>query len=93
MSSGPTTSTVNEVVDLVWGTAISLPLAPSAEGPGPWAESAMEAQVQITGAWQGAVVVHASPTLVGWIAQRMFSSATRLQASTTCGTRSANWPT
>lgn len=65
---------LTELVGFVWLTTLEMTVEPAGDEPVRNAsEPAMEAQVQITGDWQGAVVLHAAPSLVAKVAQRMFS--------------------
>jgi chemotaxis protein CheX len=65
---------LSDLISLIWSTTLDLPLeiVPDAEET-PWTQPAMQAQVHVTGEWQGVVVLHAPPALVAAIAQRMFS--------------------
>ena len=74
MAIEPASIDIPDVVEMVWATTLDLPLERcEAEGDAArWSEPAIEAQVHITGDWQGSVVLHATAPLVRLIAQRMF---------------------
>ena len=68
---------LTELVGFIWLTTLEMAVEPAADAPRAASEPVMEAQVHITGDWQGAVVLHAAPALVTKIAQRMFSLGDR----------------
>lgn len=74
MAMTPEELDLNEVLGFIWSTTLEMSLEPTERLPaGSAAEPAMEAQVHIAGDWQGAVVLHAAPSLVASVARRMFS--------------------
>ena len=63
-----------ELVDMIWSSTLGLHIEPLGDADrAEWALPAVEAQVHIAGAWQGAVVLNTSQRLAAQVAQRMFS--------------------
>jgi len=74
MPMTPEELNITDVVNFVWSTTLDLHVEPMAKIPSAsTSQPAMEAQVHIAGDWQGVVVLHAAPSLVANVAQRMFS--------------------
>jgi chemotaxis protein CheX len=67
-----------QLVDMIWSTTLGIEARPSGGmDRSKWTLPAVEAQVHITGTWQGVVVLHASEGLATRIAQRMFNLGDR----------------
>lgn len=63
---------IESLVGVIWSTMLEMPLDCVPEGAeGGWSRPALQAQVHITGEWQGAVVLHASPALVERLTRRL----------------------
>lgn len=59
-------------IDLVWATTLHMELEPGPLLTSPEREFALVACVQITGAWQGAVVIECAPPLARHLAGKLF---------------------
>ncbi|MCL6503153.1 MAG: chemotaxis protein CheX [Pirellulales bacterium] len=61
------------LIDLVWTTTLQMELAPGSLLTAPERAYALAASVQVTGAWQGALVLECAPPLARCIAARLFN--------------------
>ena len=70
-----TRTEIDDLVTTVWATTLGIEIEPcagdvAAQSPGPW----IEAQVHITDAWRGVVVLHATERLGVIVARRLFAA-------------------
>lgn len=69
------------LIDLVWATTLHLELQPGTLLTSAEQEYALAASVQITGTWQGAVVIECAPPLARNLASKLFNIDEREVAS------------
>lgn len=74
----PTARDIADTSALIWSTTLSMSVLPFADADeAQWPVPSIEAQVHITGSWQGVVVLQTSEILAARVAHRMLNLGRR----------------
>jgi chemotaxis protein CheX len=74
----PTPDVIAELTAMIWSTTLNMEMLPSDDtDPEGWPFPSVEAQVHITGSWNGVVAIHTSEQLAARVARQMLNLGRR----------------